>query len=73
MAKARCPGCGAGMKSPFCTKCGAAKSSKKASKAKVMKTVRPVLTKTAPAVSAADVRAAQLRRQILAEAESGTP
>ena len=71
MAKAHCPGCGAGMKAKrrFCGECGQRNPLFPAKAAQAAKAVRPVLVKSTPAASVTEIRRAQLRREIYGEAD----
>ncbi len=74
MAKARCPGCGAGMKAKrrFCGECGRRNPLFPPKDGQAATAARPVLVKPAPAPSVADIRYAQIHRAIREEADPGT-
>jgi len=70
VAKGRCPSCSAGLKAKrrFCQKCGK-RNPLFASPARAVKTIRPVLVKSAP--SAADVRFGLAHRAAITEPDPG--
>jgi hypothetical protein len=76
MAKARCPGCSSRMraKDKFCGACGKRNplfAPDPNDLEPSVKAGRPVLVKSAPAASVTEIRRAQLRRAIYAEADPG--
>ena len=74
MAKAHCPGCGAGMKAKrrFCGECGRRNPLFPARPSGAAKSAsRPVLVKSAPAPGVTEIRHVQLLREIRDEPDPG--
>jgi hypothetical protein len=73
MAKARCPGCGAGMKAKrrFCGECGQRNPLFAPKDVPAVKAAGTVLVKSAAPATVTEIRRAQLRREIYAEPDPG--
>jgi len=73
MAKARCPGCGAGMKAKrrFCDECGQRNPLFPPKDARAVKAARPVLVKASGPATVTGIRRAQLLREIRDEPDPG--
>ena len=71
MAKAQCPGCGAGMKAKrrFCGECGQRNPLFPPKDGQAAKAGRPVLVKSAGPATVTGIRRAQLLREIYGEAD----